>query len=165
MRLNKLLNGTTQSCGCLQRDKAKVTGKANLASWSGSAEGKAQAAALGRVTGGSNRIHQLSRHPLYGTWWQMMSRCYNQANPRYPGWGGRGIRVCDRWHDVALFIADIEQEIGPRPEARHLSGRWVYTLDRTDNDGNYEPGKVRWATAKEQQANSRRAKRHISSRR
>ena len=65
--------------------------------------------------------------------------------------------VCSEWHDPAVFIADILREIGPRPAGRYPSGRPLYTLDRVDNDGPYAPGKVRWATAAQQNANRRGA--------
>jgi hypothetical protein len=91
------------------------------------------------------RTHRLSGHPLYGTRTGMLHRCEDPAHKFYSDYGGRGIKVCDRWHDVAAFIADIESTIGPRPDGM--------TLDRIDNDGNYEPGKVRWATHAQQMAN------------
>lgn len=75
----------------------------------------------------------------------MMRRCYSPKNPKYRRYGGRGIGVCAPWHDVAVFVADIEREIGVRPARM--------TLDRRDNDGNYEPGNVRWATPLGQAAN------------
>lgn len=89
----------------------------------------------------------------------MLSRCENPSAPNYAIYGGRGITVDARWHDPAAFIADIETEIGPRPE-QYVAGRkrrvYRYSLDRIDVNGNYEPGNVRWATAAEQQANTRR---------
>jgi hypothetical protein len=92
--------------------------------------------------------HGMVGHPLYRTWYGMMGRCENPADAHYHNYGGRGIRVCAQWHDPRRFIADIEQLIGPRPPGR--------TLDRyPDNDGDYEPGNVRWAT-KSQQARNRR---------
>lgn len=101
-----------------------------------------------RLTGGL-MIHGLSRHPLYRTWQTMRQRCENPRSKDYSRYGGRGIAVCAEWRDVTAFIAWIEANIGPRPAGR--------TLDRIDNDGNYEPGNVRWATAKEQSANRQRA--------
>jgi hypothetical protein len=86
-------------------------------------------------------------HCLYVTWYDMLQRCENPRDVAYKYYGGRGIRVCERWHDVRLFIEDIEQELGPRPEA--------CTLDRPANDGDYESGNVRWATWKQQLANRR----------
>lgn len=92
--------------------------------------------------------HGMSGHSLYGTWVNMMNRCYNWKLPQFKDWGGRGIKVCERWHDVRLFIEDIEASIGPRKPGM--------TLDRTDNDSDYAPGKVRWATRTEQVRNSRK---------
>ncbi|HEY4451018.1 MAG TPA: hypothetical protein VGN13_05440 [Solirubrobacteraceae bacterium] len=63
----------------------------------------------------------------------------------YANYGGRGIRICSRWDDFALFAVDV----GEKPSPEH-------TLDRIDNDGGYEPGNVRWATPAEQQRNRRR---------
>lgn len=75
----------------------------------------------------------------------MKKRCHNPANKDYVRYGGRGIVVCRRWReDYAAFAADV----GPRPSKRH-------TLDRIDNDGNYEPGNVRWATPEQQWRNRR----------
>lgn len=101
----------------------------------------------------SSYKHGLAAHPLRKTHQQMMSRCYNAEAISFSRYGGRGIAVCERWHDLAAFIADIESSIGPRPEGRYPSNKPLYSLDRIDPDGNYEAGKVRWATAKEQRAN------------
>lgn len=89
--------------------------------------------------------HGLARHPLYNTWTHMMRRCSDRQHGNWKDYGGRGITVYDAWSDVAVFIADIEHLIGSRPPGM--------TLDRIDNDGNYEPGNVRWATHAEQSAN------------
>lgn len=87
-------------------------------------------------------------HPLFWVWNSMQQRCHNPRNKSFKHYGGRGIEVCARWRaSFADFLADV----GLRP-ARGMS------LDRINNDGNYEPGNVRWATAV-QQANNRRISR------
>lgn len=95
-----------------------------------------------------NVKHRLSEHPLYKTWCDMVARCERPGHTSYRRYGARGIRVFERWHDVGAFIADIEATIGPRPDGM--------SLDRIDNDGNYEPGNVRWATWKQQARNTGR---------
>jgi hypothetical protein len=75
----------------------------------------------------------------------MIERCYNENSPSYYNYGQRGIVVCDRW--LASFQAFYD-DVGPSP------GRG-YSLDRIDNNGNYEPGNVRWATTKQQSRNKR----------
>lgn len=89
---------------------------------------------------------RLQKNPEYWVWAAMLQRCRNPRCRIYPLYGGRGITVCERWTDVRNFMADM----GPRPEGG--------TLDRIDNDGNYEPGNCRWATPAIQSANTRRAK-------
>jgi hypothetical protein len=84
------------------------------------------------------------RHPLYSTWSGMRSRCNDSNSARFPLYGARGIRVSERWDDFTTFIADV----GPKPSLRH-------SLDRIDNEGDYEPSNVRWATPHEQRVNQR----------
>jgi predicted transcriptional regulator len=103
----------------------------------------------------NHSVHGMYAHPLYMTWALMMDRCHNPRSKDYPGWGRRGIEVCPEWHDVTAFITWIEANIGPRPGGRTTGGRPEYTLDRINNDGNYEPGKVRWATQLQQRTNTR----------
>lgn len=96
--------------------------------------------------------HGLSHHPIYKTWAAMMNRCYRPGTNSYEIYGGRGIEVCAEWHDVRAFIGWIEANLGSKPaSSRYLS------IDRIDNDGDYEPGNVRrnWATPKDQAANKR----------
>jgi hypothetical protein len=78
----------------------------------------------------------MSKHPLYSTWISILSRCENPRAQRYRDYGGRGIRVCEEWHDIQAFISYVEQELGPRPPGM--------SLDRIRNDGHYAPGNIRW---------------------
>lgn len=91
--------------------------------------------------------HGLRYHALYGTWANMRNRCNNSKNKDYHRYGERDIKVCKRWDNFALFLADM----GEKPSPQH-------TLDRIDNNGNYEPNNCRWATHQEQIHNSRAAK-------
>lgn len=97
------------------------------------------------MTGHATHGHTRSRakSPEFRSWCAMRARCTNPKNDRYARYGGRGVRVCQRWLDsFEAFLADV----GPRPSPRH-------TLDRKNGDGDYEPGNCRWATSEEQAAN------------
>jgi hypothetical protein len=105
--------------------------------------GKTQSCGCALVTHGF--CTNEGEHPLYRTWTAMIQRCTNPETERYEDWGGRGIKVCERWlHSFPNFLADV----GERPPGKTLD-RWP------DKNGNYEPGNVRWATVKEQQRNMR----------
>lgn len=88
--------------------------------------------------------HGLSRSSEYKIWNKLKNRCLDTRDDRYKDYGGRGIKVCKRWMKFENFIADM----GKRPSLD-------YSVDRIDNDGNYEPKNCRWATHKEQSNNMR----------
>lgn len=75
----------------------------------------------------------------------MLRRCYNPNNVGYPRYGARGIKVCERWLGEGGFDR-FYQDVGPRPDAEH-------SIDRINNDGDYEPANVRWATPSVQHGN------------
>jgi hypothetical protein len=121
-RLGNLRSGNTRSCGCLPQPTPTHTVKHNHSR-------------AGRRT------------PEYRTWQHIIQRCSNPKDNRWSYYGGRGIKVCDRWRTSFVdFLADM----GPKPSPE-------FSIDRINNDGNYEPGNCRWANASQQAFNRRKA--------
>lgn len=128
MTLNAIKSGSIKSCGCLRQE-----------------------AILAKVA-----THRLSKHRLFKRWHAMIARCEHSSHVHFKNYGGRGISVCECWHSLESFVADMDATFQPG-----------LTLERINNGGNYScghceecalhnwPANVRWATPKEQMRNKR----------
>lgn len=101
------------------------------------------------ISCGCYRLEVVKKHGLtesvhYDRWKKMLDRCENPASPSFPNYGGRGIKVCERWHDIANFISDLPDGFEPGME-----------IDRIDNNGDYCPGNIRWSTKQSNSCNRR----------
>lgn len=106
---------------------------------------KQQQVEIAREVGQNNKKHgEWRKTPEYAAWCSMRKRCNSKTHPAYGRYGGRGISVCDRWSEYVNFISDM----GRKPSKDH-------SIDRINNDGDYEPKNCRWATHSEQNLNRR----------
>jgi hypothetical protein len=128
-----LESSNTTSCGCVQSESVRASNRAR----------SGHPPLTGRTT-----------NPLYQVWASIKRRCFNPECAAYKDYGGRGITMYGPWAEsFEVFQAYVEGVLGPRPSPDH-------SLDRPNNDGNYQPGNFRWATKKQQARNTRRSKIH-----
>lgn len=128
VRHSNLTRGTTTSCGCYHREKF----------------------------GDINRTHNLShKSHLYSVWKNIKDRCYREKCKSYKNYGGRGIKVCDEWKNDYKKFYEWAMANGYE-EKQTAGGVNILSIDRINNDGNYEPQNCRWVTADIQAKNKRK---------
>jgi len=116
--VSNLRSGMSRSCGCLKSEMISQR----------------------------SRTHGMGQTVEYSAWIGLRDRCNNPKNSKWIGYGGRGIKVCERWQ---TSFENFYEDMGPRPSRRHSVGR-------RDNDGDYDPHNCSWETPEEQRVNTRR---------
>lgn len=122
-------------------------GNISIAQTSKLTTGNTKSCGCGKI--GNNFKHGLRNTRLYRIWANMKTRCYNTNDNHYERWGGRGITMCDEWKNNFKPFYDWAMTNGYSDDL---------SIDRVDNNGNYEPNNCRWATVKEQNNNKRNVK-------
>lgn len=118
---------------------------------------------------GSGDINQevkkyIAKYPgEYQVFIGMKQRCYNPKNTGYKNYGGRGIKVCDRWLERFYGFKNFIDDMGPRPKGKYPNGFARYSIDRIDVDGDYTPENCRWVDRYKQSQNTRMGRRGASS--
>lgn len=126
-------------------------GNENIVQRSNLLTGNAQSCGcLGREVHSKLRlIHGMSHTSEHRAWCSMIERCLDTNNPRYKDYGGRGITICKKWLEpMGIGFINFYKDVGPKPSKKH-------SLDRKDNNGNYESENVKWSTPKQQAQNTR----------
>ena len=157
MRYGDPLGGRAYRLPPKEHEQCKIHGCTNKGSYRGYCRKhftrlkKNGTIALKKMPNGSHA----SEHPLYNSWRAMADRCLTPSNAHYKDYGGRGIKICDRWRPPYGFWNFVE-DMGPKPSyEKGPTGRSLYSLDRIDVNGDYCPENCRWATQSQQSNNTR----------